>query len=103
MKTKTKWTLFWDMSSGGTQKEKWNLILIELPEASAVEYFERHFGHDPYDVACECCGQNYSVRDYETLEQAVDFHLNGRTLSEFLASGEVLVINTDEIAKQSTK
>lgn len=68
------WTSFWDMHSGGGQKEKWSKIFIEAPQAEAEVIFQNRFGHNPYRVTCTCCGDDYSVDEHETLEQATGYH-----------------------------
>lgn len=61
------WTLFFDMSSGGYKKESFSKLIVELPEAKAVEWFEQKYGHNPYDVTCSCCGSDYAVCEYDTV------------------------------------
>lgn len=64
-------------------KEKpYDLIVIEAHEEEAIDYFIRKFGHDPRDVACECCGSNYSIGEYESFKGATDGYvpLNCNTL-----------------------
>lgn len=90
------WTKFWDMSSGGGQKLGWNIILIEMPAAEAKAKFEALFNRDPDNVSCECCGPDYSIDTSETLGKAAAFHHQGRTLMEYLASGEVNVISEED-------
>lgn len=69
------WTRFWDMSSGGGRKEPpYHYIYIELPEKEAVNVFYHRFHHNPRDTACSCCGENYSITEYETLDEATEFH-----------------------------
>jgi len=68
------WTLFWDKHSGGYSKEAWDKIYVEAPtEELAVQIFTERFS-GPHDVACACCGSNYSVSSEETLEQASACH-----------------------------
>lgn len=64
------WTQFWDMHSGGGQKEDFSQCFIEAPEAEAKVIFYNRFGHNPERVTCTCCGNDYSISEYETLEQA---------------------------------
>lgn len=59
------WTKFYDMSSGGSEKLGACTIWIEAEEYEAVELFEKIFGLDPYNVTCQCCGQDYSVYEEE--------------------------------------
>jgi len=68
------WTKFWDMHSGGGQKENWSIIYIEVPEEEAIVIFYNRFGHNPNRVTCTCCGPDYSISEYPTLEEASGFH-----------------------------
>jgi hypothetical protein len=79
------WTQFWDMSSGGGQKLKWHYIYIEAPEEQAITIFKEMFGRNPYNVTCACCGSDYAVDAYPTLEEATEFHRRGFTLEEYLS------------------
>ena len=58
-----------DMHSGGDSKEKWEYIYIEAPEDEAKVIFYNRFGHSPERVTCTCCGDDYSIRDGETLAE----------------------------------
>lgn len=64
------WTHFWDMHSGGGQKEKYHHIFIEAPLKEAEVIFYNHFGHSSDRVTCTCCGPDYSVSEYESLAEA---------------------------------
>lgn len=64
------WTEFMDMHSGGGLKEKWEYIYIEAPEEEAKVIFYNRFGHNPERVTCTCCGEDYSITEYKTLEEA---------------------------------
>jgi hypothetical protein len=57
-----------DMHSGGGSKEAHDYIYIELPYEPAVRAFNNIFGHDPLEVACACCGENYSISDGDILQ-----------------------------------
>lgn len=61
-----KYTHFFDMNSGGSSKEDWESIVVNLPREQAIDWFEDYFGHHPYDVACECCGENYSIEEVDS-------------------------------------
>lgn len=41
------WTKFWDMASGGGQKEPFKFCYIEAPEEEAERIFQARFGHNP--------------------------------------------------------
>lgn len=70
---KTMWTQFMDMYSGGYQKEKWEHIYINAPKDEAKIIFYNRFGHNPERVTCTCCGEDYSIRESESLEQITAF------------------------------
>lgn len=110
------WTIFWDMHSGGGQKEKWSLIFIEAPEEEATTIFYNRFGHNPNRVSCTCCGEDYSVSSEESLEQITAYHRgcdygeNGyverpnpkgykdyASLEDFMKKEHVLVVSSEEI------
>lgn len=67
------WTRFMDMSSGGSRKEDFSKLYIEAPEAEAKAIFYNRFGHNPERVTCTCCGEDYSIDESETLEQATGY------------------------------
>lgn len=67
------WTRFMDMHSGGGSKEPWENIYIEAPEAEAAVIFYNRFGHNPHRVTCTCCGEDYSLTESETLEEATAY------------------------------
>lgn len=99
------WTLFWDMNSGGGQKEPYSHIYIEAPEDQAEVIFYNRFDHNPSRVTCTCCGEDYSIYGKESLEELTDFHRRGRfgsderiSLEEYIQQSDVLVIHSDEIS-----
>jgi hypothetical protein len=69
------WTTFWDMHSGGDQKEAFGYLLIQAPEEVAIAEFERRYNHDPSRVTCRCCGEDYSISQRSTIYEAVGYHL----------------------------
>lgn len=72
---KKKWTLFWDMHSGGGTKEGYfDKIYIEAPEDEAKVIFYNRFGHNPERVSCTCCGDDYSISESDSLEEASAYH-----------------------------
>lgn len=71
------WTKFWDMSSGGTTKvQNYHHIYIELPRRKAIKFFQEEFHRDPRRVSCTCCGQDYTIDEYRTFEEASSYHRN---------------------------
>ena len=67
------WTEFWDMHSGGGRKLDWDFIYIEAPLAEARAIFYSLFGRNPERVTCTCCGEDYALEEYETLEEATAY------------------------------
>lgn len=68
------WTQFMDMHSGGDAKEDpYEYIYIEASADEAVRIFSTRFGHNPNRVTCTCCGEDYSISEAETLEEATGF------------------------------
>jgi hypothetical protein len=99
------WTKFWDMRSGGDKKEYFEHLLIEAPQAEAENIFYARYGHDPHNVTCKCCGPDYQVEEYPSLEEATEFHREAYWLPEcpiisleaFLSRKNVQVIRASEI------
>lgn len=73
MDSKSQWTRFMDMHSGGGQKEKFDFLHIEAPEEEAKVIFYNRFGHNPERVSCTCCGDDYSIREDSSLNQSSAF------------------------------
>jgi hypothetical protein len=113
----SKFTQFWDMNSGGSQKESFERCYIEAPEAEATVIFYNRFGHNPKRVTCTCCGEDYSITESDTLEEASGFHRGCKndgdryidehcgesyrpymTLEDYIAQDDVCVIRADEIS-----
>jgi len=101
------WTRFMDMHSGGGLKEKWQFIYVEAPQAEAEVIFYNRFGHNPNRITCSCCGEDYSVSESETLEQATDFDRNDETfgrggmdVEKYKEEKDVLVIPKGEIKEE---
>jgi len=67
------WTRFMDMHSGGSSKEPQQYILIEAPEEEAKTIFYNRFRHNPERVTCTCCGEDYTIGEHPTLEDATAF------------------------------
>lgn len=84
------WTQFMDMHSGGGTKHKYEYIYIEAPENEARVIFYNRFGTSPDRVSCTCCGEDYSVTESTTLEQATAYNRGCRYISEGNARGRYL-------------
>jgi hypothetical protein len=81
-----KWFYMMDMHSGGDRKTAFLIYFIEAAdENDATRIFTQETGEDPYEVACECCGSNFSLGGGDdTLEVATLYWRRGRTLDEYL-------------------
>lgn len=65
---------FTDMNSGGFTKSKYKTILIQCEnETEAMELFEARFDRNPRNITCDCCGYDYSISEYDSLEEATAF------------------------------
>lgn len=69
MKNK-KYTRFMDMHSGGFLKTPYTHIYIDEPLGEAVKTFKDLFKRDPDNVACTCCGEDFTYEEYSSLEEA---------------------------------
>jgi glutamate formiminotransferase len=70
------WTRFFDMHSGGKQKEKWENIYMQASEKEAIVIFYNRFGHNPNRVTCTCCGEDYSMTENKNLAQCTAYERN---------------------------
>lgn len=75
------YTLFYDLSSGGYQKEGFQKLAVNLSMDKAEKWFEETYGHDPYRMTCDCCGPDYSVYEFDSLEELRN-HYNNVILAE---------------------
>lgn len=66
------WTRFFDLASGGGDKEDFELIYIQAPRDEAQLIFYNRFGHNPERVSCTCCGPDYSFRELEPGEEPTE-------------------------------
>lgn len=123
-KDRTMWTQFWDMHSGGGLKESpYHYIYIEASIEEAKVIFYNRFGHNAERISCTCCGDDYTIDEYQTLELASAYHRdcyfdndaesyvdkpkeagalgygrgNYQTLEQYKKHDDVLVIPTSEI------
>lgn len=96
------WTQFMDMHSGGPQKEQFAYCYIEAPEDEAKRVFYARFGHNPDRVSCTCCGSDYSISEYESLEQATAYN-RGLRFAMPVSREEMRTLGTeDRVAANNT-
>lgn len=60
-------------SGGGTKEEPFEYIYIEAPQKEAEVVFYNRFGHNPNRVSCTCCGEDYSISESDSIEQATAY------------------------------
>ena len=63
------YTIFSDLYSGGHPKTDHGLIIIKGKRNTAIKKFKKVFKINPLRTSCQCCGSDYSIYEYETLEQ----------------------------------
>jgi hypothetical protein len=68
-------TRFFDMSSGGSEKEDFCTLYVELPVDKAIEWFMKKYGHDPNNITCQCCGEDYTIDEMGENPDMVDADL----------------------------
>lgn len=102
-----------DMHSGGGRKLQWNYIYIEADEQKAIYIFERMFGLDPYNVTCNCCGEDYSISSdklgaltsyerrcrYNSQTRKYTLGPNSIKLGDYLKNKDCKFIFADEVDK----
>lgn len=98
------WIRFMDMYSGGGCKTEYEYIYIEADsEEEGIDIFKDKFYQDPYDIGCECCGQNFSVSEYKTLQDATMYERQTYSpkrhipLEEYVKQSGVLVIRKEKM------
>jgi hypothetical protein len=64
------WTVFEDMYSGGRAKLEAEYIYVEASKEEAKKVFRSHTGLNPDNTTCECCGRDYVIYEYDSLEEA---------------------------------
>lgn len=92
------WTHFRDMHTGEGRvgrKTNWDHIYIEAPQEEAIVIFENRFKRHPQASSCRCCGPDYSVDEYPTLEEAIRYE--PFALNEHLLRKDVLIISDEQI------
>ena len=89
---------FYDYYSGGYPKTDYEIIYIEAELIDhAIHIFKEKFKQDPTEIACQCCGRNFGIREFKNLDEAIEYEANGKTLSEFLKRSDVLLIPAEEV------
>ena len=100
------WTKLMDMHSGGGCKlSPYENIFIEAPEKEACVVFYNRFKINPNRISCTCCGTDYSVSEYKTLEEATAYNRKDydgviTTVDEYVSREEILVISAMEITPE---
>lgn len=98
---------FMDMSSGGLEKTAYSYIYIQAEtEQEASKIFEDRLGCNPYNITCDCCGQDFTIREDSTLEEATKFDRWWNSFGEdeegllkYLSQKNVCVISKNSVDK----
>lgn len=94
------WTTFWDLRSGGSKKTIYDYIYIEAEKHAAVNAFTNIFGVNPYSVSCSCCGQDFSVGEAPTLEDASRLERKEVPLDSYITNQMVKVVYSRDIPQE---
>ncbi len=89
------WYHFMDMHSHGYSKTQYEHIFIRAHDKEeAVEIFESRFSQNPFSIACECCGENFSVSNDKNIKNLASFWIRsmGLSINEFYNSPKVCII-----------
>jgi hypothetical protein len=93
------WFHFFDMHSGGRQKEDWPHIFIEaVDESQAISVFYSRFGHNPRRITCTCCGEDYAIHSGWTLEEVTEYSRNGMSIEEYRKSDYAFFMPKESIS-----
>lgn len=94
----SKWTRFNDMHSGGVVKiYPFECIYIEADQETAELIFSEQFHRDPNNITCSCCGNDYSISEYDSLADATEYDrtsFKGEVipLDEFIKNSDCLFL-----------
>lgn len=62
---------FEDTASGGVRKlEQAHTIYMEVKRGKSREAFKEFFGIDPKNIYCDCCGVDFHITEFDSLEGA---------------------------------
>ena len=89
-----KWFSVMDMHSGGGRKTAFEMYFIEAADQTDAErIFTEATGENVNDVACDCCGSNFSVSGGDdTLAECASYWASYRGgLEEYLKDARNLV------------
>jgi len=96
----SKWTKFYDMHSGGGRKLEWELIFINADEITAIKIFEKMFDRDPTNVTCSCCGEDYAIHEYTSIDKATSYYRGKMSIEQYMESDGAVFITVDQSINQ---
>jgi hypothetical protein len=68
---KTVIAKFQDLLSGGILKVKGkDIIYMETAPGTSRDAFKEYFGFDPLNTYCDCCGKDFCISEFDSLENA---------------------------------
>jgi len=97
------WTVFFDCYGGGNQKTPYEYIYIESSsEDSAIKIFEKRFRRGPYEISCECCGEDFDVSSHKDLEKLLSADASHQGVRKFSEREDVLIIPRKKRRRKTT-
>ena len=79
------------------KKKNGHKSLLKHQKNKQKKVFCNRFGHNPDRVTCTCCGPDYSIQDYVTLEEATSYHRQNKSVEEFSKEPDILIIYAKDI------
>lgn len=94
MVSELSWFRFMDMHGGGDTKTPYAYVYVQSVNMDeAVEAFQDYLHVDPLKTTCTCCGEDFSIREGTTLEEASKYERHGHTLGAWLERKDILVLS----------
>lgn len=98
-------TRFMDLCGGGYTKTPYTHIYIDEPANEAIKTFKDLLGCDPTIITCQCCGSDFAIDEYSSIEEATAYdrkcNWNGKsynlktskmTVKEYFQNEDVLFL-----------
>jgi hypothetical protein len=67
------WTRFAFVAARALTSFPFPVVFIEAEREEAIEIFRTTFDRNPNYATCNCCGADFSISEYPTLEEATAF------------------------------
>lgn len=110
---KTVIAKFQDLLSGGVLKVKGiDTIYMETTPGKSRDAFTAYFGFDPLNTYCDCCGKDFCISEFDSLEDATkqertrdrDEHGKIPSIESYINRKDIQFVSLEEqILKKSKK